>query len=281
MKVQDVGPEAIERAAAQWSERVSPKTCNKILTTLTAVFSLAKRYKLTKDNPAQEAERSKVRTEEEEGFEITPDQVYSRDEVGRLIQATEAGTVQRPFVMTLALIGLRIREALALSWEAVDLKAGTLRVDYTLADSPKGQEPMFQPPKTKSSRRIIQIPDELLHELKLWKLRCPKSERGLVFATEEGKPLHRKSASKMLDAAIEKANEGADEKAKIKRLTPHGLRHTFASLLLADRTAVTEVSHLLGHKDSYVTLKVYAHFVREETSAVHKLARSILAGGGE
>ena len=66
---------------------------------------------------------------------------------------------------------------------------------------------------------------------------------------------------------------------QVKRLTPHGLRHTFASLLLADRRPVTEVAYLMGHKDSSVTLKVYAHFVRTETGAVQALAASILGGG--
>ncbi len=139
-----------------------------------------------------------------------------------------------------------------------------------MADSDKGREPLFQPPKTRSSRRTIPLPRELIPELKVWKLRCPKSERDLVFATEEGKAYHRKAISKILDWIITEAG--------IKRLTPHGLRHTFASLLLADRKPVPEVSHLLGHKDSYVTLKIYAHFVREETGAVQDLATSILAG---
>ena len=93
----------------------------------------------------------------------------------------------------------------------------------------------------------------------------------LVFAREEGQPFSRKVASKALDRAITKAELG-------KRLTPHGLRHTFAGLLLADKRDIAEVSALLGHKDSYVTLKVYTHFVRKESTAVHDLATIILAG---
>jgi len=48
---------------------------------------------------------------------------------------------------------------------------------------------------------------------------------------------------------------------------------------LQSRVAITEVSHLLGHKDSSITLRVYAHFVREETGAVQNLAASILGSG--
>jgi integrase len=64
--------------------------------------------------------------------------------------------------------------------------------------------------------------------------------------------------------------------AGIKRLTPHGLRHTFASLLLADGRPVTEVSHLLGHRNAHVTITVYAHFIRQETTAIQDLAESVL-----
>ena len=76
----------------------------------------------------------------------------------------------------------------------------------------------------------------------------------------------------MLDCAIETA--GIE-----KRLTPHGLRHPFASLLLADRVPAPEVGAYLGHKDPSITLRIYAHFVREETRTVHNLASSIFSGG--
>ena len=68
---------------------------------------------------------------------------------------------------------------------------------------------------------------------------------------EEGKPMYRKAISKILDAAV--------EKAAIKRLTHHQLRHTFA---LADGADIPEVSHLLGHKNPGITLRIYSHFVR-------------------
>ena len=91
----------------------------------------------------------------------------------------------------------------------------------------------------------------------------------MVFAREDGLPYHRNAAS---TAWTERLIQQIT-----KRLTPHGLRHTFASLLLADGVAVPEVSALLGHKDSYVTWKIYAHFVRKESTAVQDLATGILA----
>jgi integrase len=151
-------------------------------------------------------------------------------------------------LMVPALTGLRIGEVLGLTWPVVDLKVGKLEVRLNLADTDKGQPLTLQPPKTNSSRRTVPLPPELTSELKIWKLKCPKSDLDFVFAREDGLPYHRKAASVTLDRAI--------STAEIKRLTPHGLRHTFASLLLADGVPVPEVSALLGHKNSYVTWKV-------------------------
>jgi integrase len=103
-------------------------------------------------------------------------------------------------------------------------------------------------PKPTAAGALFPSPPELTSELKIWKLKCPKSDLDFVFAREDGLPYHRKAASVTLDRAI--------STAEIKRLTPHGLRHTFASLLLADGVPVPEVSALLGHKNSYVTWKV-------------------------
>lgn len=264
--VQDVDVSRIEREAAEWNRRISAKTVNKILTTLTAVMALAKRHKLIKDNPADEAERLKLSAEQEEKA-VTPDEVYSKTELKKIIEATEPGTLQRIAVELPALTGIRIGEVLRATWEAFDLKTGTFDVRLNMQDGDNG-EPIFKAPKTKSGRRTLPLSGALLHDLRQWKLRCPPSARGLVLVNEIGNPLCRKSVSKLLDAAI--------DKAQVKRLTPHGLRHTFASLLIADGVPVSEVSYYLGHKNPAVTLAVYTHFVRQETGAMHNLAASIL-----
>ena len=93
----------------------------------------------------------------------------------------------------------------------------------------------------------------------------------MVFCTVEGKPLHRKAATAILDAAI--------TAAKIKRLTLHKLRHIFASLLLSRNVPVTKVSAYLGHRDPTITLKVYSHFIRDKKNDMQELASSILGGG--
>jgi integrase len=91
-----------------------------------------------------------------------------------------------------------------------------------------------------------------------------------VIASDRGRPVRRRVVSEFL--------RGILTKLKIeKKLTSHSFRHTFASLLLADRTPVPEVSHRLGHKNPKVTMETYAHFIPEEkTTAIDDFSASIM-----
>ena len=55
------------------------------------------------------------------------------------------------------------------------------------------------------------------------------------------------------------------DKAELRRRGPHQMRHTFASLLLQAAEPITYVSRQLGHRDSAITLRVYAHWLPETT----------------
>jgi integrase len=268
-KIQQVTIDQIETAGGDWARMVSSNTANVVLTSLSAIFERAQRKELAgKPNNAAIADRVKVSNEEEPDEKVKPEEVYNQEELRKLINATAPGSLERVLIMVGGLIGLRIGEALGLTWRYVDLKANQLHVRLNLVDKKKGRE--LKAPKSKSSRRTLDLPQELAHELKVWKLACPPSNDDLVFATMEGKPLHRKAASHILDAAI--AAAGLD-----KRLSLHRLRHTFASLLLDRGVAIPKVSGLLGHKDSTITMKIYAHWVKDDKkNDVQELASSIL-----
>jgi integrase len=265
LPIQNLGVERIEKQMVEWNRKVSAKTVNKVVRTLTEIMGEAKRHKAIRDNPAQEAKRLKQGEEE-----ITPDKIFSRDELRRVIGATEPGTRERVIVMTLALTGVRIGELLGASWDALDLKTGKFHIHTAQADPDKGKPVVFKKPKNKSSVRTADLSKDLVHELKLWKLRCPPSERDLVIASDRGQPVRRRTVSEFLRGIL------AELKIE-KKLSAHSFRHTFASLLLADRTPVPEVSHRLGHKNPKITMETYAHFIpSEKTTAIDDFSASIM-----
>jgi len=265
LPIQSLTVERIERQMVEWNRKVSAKAVNKVVRTLTEIMGEAKRHAVIRDNPAAEAKRLKQEVEE-----ITPDKVFTRDELRRVIGATEPGTRERAVVMTLALTGCRIGELLGASWNALDLKAGKFHIRTTMADPDKGKPVTFKKPKTKSSVRTVDLSKDLIHELKLWRLKCPPSERDLVIASDRGKPVRRRVVSEFL--------RGILKELKIeKKLSSHSCRHTFASLLLADRTPIPEVSHRLGHKNPKITMETYAHFIpEEETTTIDDYSASIM-----
>lgn len=139
MPIQQVGVEAVESAAAEWARMTSVNTANKTLTTLTAIFKLAQRYGPIQGraNVAELAERLKVSNEENEDEEVRPEQVYSEEELQKLVAATAPGSVERVPVMVPALTGFRIGEVLGLTWPAVDFKANKIHIRLNLVDDPK------------------------------------------------------------------------------------------------------------------------------------------------
>jgi len=271
-----------EDASLKWAARTSGYTANIVLRTLTSIFSLAQRYgplEQNGTNVAAQAERIKLSTEDDDDGEILPEDVYTEEDLGKLVNATQPGTLDRLMIQLGGFCGLRIGEILGFTWPAIDLKAAEpeVRVIKNLVSSPKEGADFpgygdtgrsLKDPKSKKSRRGVPAPRELVHDLRLWKLQCPQTPHQIVIATVDGKPLQTGAAQDMLDAAC--------VKAEVPRRTLHRLRHTFASLLLQRGEALIDVSRLLGHRDVGITAKVYAHFIEHKMTAVQDLASSVL-----
>jgi integrase len=95
----------------------------------------------------------------------------------------------------------------------------------------------------------------------------------------DGRPQDRKTTWRAFDAAIKKANENAREDQKLRRLTVHSLRHSFASIHLMNGTPIPEVSSMLGHANVNITLTVYSHFIpKMQTDSSSRLAAVIFSG---
>jgi integrase len=89
----------------------------------------------------------------------------------------------------------------------------------------------------------------------------------LVFTYSDGRFVHPKTAEEWLDRAIRTA-------AIDQRITPHGMRHSHGAILLRNGWKLHDVSASLGHKDSSVTERVYAHI---GTTQAPREPRSMLA----
>jgi integrase len=118
-----------------------------------------------------------------------------------------------------------------------------------------------QTTKTKAGERILQLDDELIALLRLHRqiqeeeqrLRGEqwKNQLNLVFVTETGAPIHFSDLVRQFKSVL--------RKAKLPEIRFHDLRHSAATLMLADSVPLVTVSKILGHSSPAVTANIYAH----------------------
>jgi integrase/recombinase XerD len=146
--------------------------------------------------------------------------------------------------------GLRVSEWITLGVKDVMLDQGLVRVFG------KGSKERLVP----IGRRAIAAVAVYLRELR------PRLERGagkgILLLNARGKPLTRMGAWKLLRKYVERAGI-------TKRVTPHTLRHTFATHLLEHGADLRAVQEMLGHADISTT-QIYTHVDRAYLRSVHK-----------
>lgn len=153
--------------------------------------------------------------------------------------------------------GMRWGEVSALQPAHVDIKAATVKVRQAWKYAPDGGY-QLGPPKTKRSRRTVDVPARILKRLDL--------TGEYVFTTEASDPVR-------YPRFLRDAWNPAVAAAKLDpRPTPHDLRHTYASWQLAGGTPITVVSRQLGHESISVTVDVYGDVDR----ATSKVAAAVM-----
>jgi len=207
-------------------------------------------------NPAR-GRRRRAKAERPRRTWLEPDQVAPLlQAAGELDAEARSDDLRhrRALLSTLVLAGLRIGELIDLRWRDVDLAAGRLQVGRA---------------KTDAGLRHVDLSPALREELATYKMQTPYSAPGqLVFPTRKGEAQDRNNIrSRTLRTSLTRANDRLG-KAKLpllpETLTPHSLRHTFASLLFEAGATVPYVMAQLGHSDPKVTLSIYSHVLERK-----------------
>ena len=149
-------------------------------------------------------------------------------------------------------LGLRIGEICGLQWGDFDLKLGTLKISRTVCRISCGNghtKVVIQTPKTRTSRREIPIPKQLLATLK--KLHENASDSTWFLSGNGEKPVEPRCYRKSIKAYLKQAS--------VRQVRPHALRHTFATTCLQAGCDVKTLSELLGHANANITLQRYVH----------------------
>ncbi|UCD88800.1 MAG: site-specific integrase, partial [Desulfobacterales bacterium] len=136
-----------------------------------------------------------------------------------------------------------------LKWTDVDWFNNQIHIQRTYNNG------KFYKPKSRRSKRKIDLGPEMMSELIVWQAVCPDNELNLVFPNKAGGPINQ---SNMLNRHFFPALKAA----KIPRIRFHDLRHTYASLLIEQGENIKYIQNQLGHSSPTVTLDVYAHLMK-------------------
>jgi integrase len=240
------------------NDGIGPWAIRHAANALGAALNHAVRLKLIGRNPA--AAVPKPSEPKREMLCLTQDQA-------RHFLAASRGRVVYPLLAVALGTGCRQGEILALTWEDIDLRKGTLSVRRGLSETRQGF--VLKEPKTAASRRTVTLPDFVVEALVEHKAAMLKA--GLmaapVFCSRSGNHLFKRNVLRAFWCAINGGNAQLAnlprEEAEVKRIPAglrfHDLRHTSASLLLSQGQSLRAVSQRLGHSNPALTLKVYAH----------------------
>jgi integrase len=253
---------AIERRRPLRNERdqilrpLAATSINKTIDMLQWVLSVALEYKLVAENAAAGKRRRLIEPHKPPVHLDTAEQIEAlldaADELDRDLRFTL--TERRVIVATFVLAGPRALEVGYMLWRDVDLANGRLFVGRS---------------KTQAGLREIKMLPILRDLLAAHKAKAYRSgPDDLVFPTATGGRRDKDNLrERVLTPVFERANEILEERGRVplpKGLTPHKLRHTFASVLIACGVDPISVMKQLGHTDPAFTLRTYAHMMSRE-----------------
>jgi integrase len=161
----------------------------------------------------------------------------------------------------------------------VDLDRATLRVQTSLQRV--GPQPVLASPKTKRSRRAIPLPRAVVNVLEAHRdAQAVERARAdvwadddLVFTTSIGTAIEPRNLSRHFEALR--------DKAKVRRVRFHDLRHSCASLLFELGVPLRMVMEILGHSQISTTSDIYTHVMPAQHREVADALDAWLGGGAD
>lgn len=167
--------------------------------------------------------------------------------------------------------GLRRGEIVALTWDDINFENST--VNISKSTSYVNKQIITKEPKTPTSIREIKLPEFVIQLLKEWKLEQNRYRLSLgdqwigtnhIFIQWNGKQMYPSTPTLTFKKVINQYNKTVtNKKDKLPLIPLHGLRHTSATLLIAENVDVKTVSSRLGHAQTSTTMDIYAHALKQ------------------
>ena len=256
IKLKELTTEDIQEFYSAQLERVSANTVIHYHAVIHRALKYAVKIKTIQSNPAVNVERPRK--------EKFIGSFYDKKEINTLFDIIQGHPLEVAIKLA-AFYGLRREEIIGLKWTAIDFENNTLTIQHTVTEcnlDGKHIEVASDTAKTDSSLRTMPLVTnfrEMLlakkekqeHYRKLCGRSYCKEYLNYIFVNEMGERWKPRYLSDGFKRILEQNG--------LRRIRFHDLRHTCASLLLANNVPMKKIQEWLGHSDFSTTANIYAH----------------------
>jgi integrase len=251
LRMVDVTPRRVQDLVAELARTdLSDRSIRRVMAPLRACLHSAVQDGLLASNPCASVTipiRPQIIDDERAHARVLTD-----EQLARLLHKAPDEWVD--LLHVLALVGLRISEALGLRWRDLVLVGPVLLVHVRQ----RYRAGTFEAPKSRHARRDVPLDAGLAERLRARKRAAARSgANDLVFADEHGQPW---SSARIWRAAVKRPAAAAG----VPWASFHVLRHTCASRFFASGRDAVQVQQWLGHHSAAFTLTVYVHLQKRE-----------------
>jgi integrase len=241
--------EQLATTGGQHGEGLAPKTILEVHMILRAALDLAVQRRLLDHNVAHSAHGRRQRAT------MSPARAWTAAELGAFLIAARQQRLY-PALHLAAHTGMRRGEIVGLKWADLDRSRRRVSVRRTM-QSLAGRPVEFDV-KTRTSRRCIDLDAATVTELDRWRRRLrlddlPNGPDDWMFCNATGRHLNPESLTQLFDRIVHRAD--------VPRIRFHDLRHTHASLLVANGVPIKVVTERLGHAHPAFTMHTYQHLL--------------------
>lgn len=266
MKMKQISVAYCQKVAIELSKRYI--LYNQYFTVVRRIFQYAVLVDILQTNPFDKVIKPKSRQIQKK------DNYLTKEELKKFLDIASSTTRGYffPAVHLISYTGLREGETIGLKWSDIDFENKKITISRTASKLEGGQA--LQTPKTNRSYRMISVDQNTLIILKSWKKEQMKSyfKQGKHFEGSENFVFTNSKCEWVRISTFFQRFKRFIEKNNLKQISPHGLRHTHASLLFSAGVEPKNISDRLGHSTVQITLDLYTHLTEDQrTDTVQKL----------
>ncbi len=248
---------------------LSGTTTHNMAIALKNILSDAVRRDIILRNPCDKVKTPKLDTKEKKAL--------SKEDARRLIGLLIDGEpdAHRIGVLLAIMCGLRREEVMGLCWGDLDESSKSIKINRCLPSDVR----QIKEPKSKASKRTIPLDERTFEHLKRWKVKQGVLLLGLGLSQGSTRPI----VTSEIGSFMHPENFGRwwrnwGKKNGFEGYSLHQLRHTFATLLVANNVDIITAKKLMGHSGTQMLTDIYAHSVPENVSKATEMMGGVLYG---